>query len=431
MVTEEKYRKLLDAAVEFNKTHRINPLEQGNLFTILDIENKEVSAHSAFLYFVFKPFQQADDKYDDKNLRELLKELLNSKKDNHKNIDEYEYLDIRREVATEFGRLDFVIDADDETFVIELKVWAGEQHEQIPRYRQYLIKQGADENNIFFLTPLERPSETGESINLTLKDNIKPILESICNSRKADYGKYATMIEQYISIIDKLTQGEFYMGETVNTIETAEDLKAVERLIENRNNCMQKIMVEFYNKLGNRLTDQLNIDGCPQALSVYYKHGRESVYNYYSETNRYPALTYEIADHTLKSGCKLKENVNLYFFVEVSVNLYCGISPRKTTPSGELEKIECEDAVDPYQAFNINLRKVPKAKHDKTFPIWEHLTVSQRKVNFSLGALNGNDSILNLLEKNSLSIKENVIDDLAIKILNSYKKYCQAIYEIE
>ena len=34
-----------------------NPYEDLNLFTVLGMENKEVTAHSAFLYSVFKPFR--------------------------------------------------------------------------------------------------------------------------------------------------------------------------------------------------------------------------------------------------------------------------------------------------------------------------------------------------------------------------------------
>lgn len=439
MFTEEKYRELLNAAVQFNKAHRINPLEQGNLFTVLDMENKEVSAHSAFLYFVFKPFQKEDDEYDYDNLRELLKELLNAKEKKygctHKDVNDYKYLDIRREVPVDFGRLDFVITADNEIFVIELKVWAGEQHEQIPRYRQYLIKQGADKNNIFFLTPLERPSETGESINLTLKDDIKPILESISNNRRNEcHEKYATMIEQYICIIDKLTQGENYMKETLDVIHTADELSAVERLIDNRNCCLQEVMNQFFTKLRDRLTDKFIIDGCPNAELVppeTFEYGYESIKKYYSEPNRYPALAYEIDDCKLQSGCKLKENIKLYFFIEVSSNLYCGITPRKITGQGDndLQVVDCKDAIEPYQTFIDNLKKIKRTGHTRTFAIWEYLKVGNQTVNFSIGALNSGDSIVRLLSKDTLLLEDKIIEELAIEIKNTYKTYCEAIFD--
>lgn len=428
----QKYRKLLNVAVEFNKTHRINPLEQGNLFTVLDMENKEVSAHSAFLYFVFKPFQRSDDSYDDLNLRALLGVLL-KKRNYKKDINEYTYLDIQREVSVDFGRLDFVVTADDEIFVIELKVWAGEQYEQIPRYRQYLIQQGADENNIFFLTPSERPSETGESVNITLKDDVKVVLKSICeNRRKEKHEKYATMIEQYIAIIDKITQGENYMKDTVDVIHTADDLKAVERLIENRNNRLQSIMEQFFSKLSERLTDKIIIDGLPVAKLVPFKYGTESIQNYYSKTNLYPALAYEIESHKLKSSCRLKENIKLYFFIEIGNNLYCGLTPRKITEQGndDFQVVDCKDAIEPYQVFSDNLKEIQKTGHTSTFAIWKYLEVDKRTINFSIGALNSGDSVVRLLKEDSLLIDAKKIEDLAAKIINTYKTYCEAIYEI-
>lgn len=42
-------RKLLNNVV-INKVHPINDI---NLFSILNMENKEVSAHSKFLYYIF------------------------------------------------------------------------------------------------------------------------------------------------------------------------------------------------------------------------------------------------------------------------------------------------------------------------------------------------------------------------------------------
>lgn len=69
MKNADRRRRLLDAASDFIRQNRVNPLQQGNLFTVLDMESKEVSAHSSFLYFVFKPFKKEDNTYDDFNLR--------------------------------------------------------------------------------------------------------------------------------------------------------------------------------------------------------------------------------------------------------------------------------------------------------------------------------------------------------------------------
>lgn len=111
---EEICKKLLNSVV-INKAHPINDI---NLFSILDIENKEVYTHSRFLYYIFSPFIDENSNRDDKNLRELFKQL-------HPNAAEPEFIDIQQEVVTDFGRLDFLIlyetNGKKDASVIELK----------------------------------------------------------------------------------------------------------------------------------------------------------------------------------------------------------------------------------------------------------------------------------------------------------------------
>lgn len=423
MSAEEKYRDLLVAAVKFNKAQRIDPLKQGNLFTILDMENKEVSAHSSFLSFVFQPFEKENDEYDDKNLRQLLNCLLKAKRARYDcpttDARNYKFLDIRREVSVDFGRLDFVITADDEIFVIELKIWAKEQHKQISRYRQYLAEQGADEKNIFFLTPTKRPSETGESINITLKDDMRQTLEIICKSREQEgHKEYAVMLKQYIDIINKLTQGENFMGEPLDAIRTADELRAVGRLVDNRDRKLQEMMIDFFAKLKNELSDELKVDGCPAATRVQYRYGDDSIHNYYSQTRCWPALAYEIEPCKLQSGCKLKDGFDLYFFIEVEANLYCGITPRRR----DLSTVDCDDAIE-------NITKIQSKQHTKVFVAWHHLTINDGKINFSVKALNDRESILRLLSKDELLIDDKYIKELATQIKAKYKEYCDHIFE--
>ena len=195
----KRMQDLLYAAKKELKT--TDPIQDVNLFSILGMENKEVSAHSAFLYYVFKPFQKADGSgVDDTHLRMLLEILFPDIK------EKPAYVDIFREYATDLGRLDFLIIFDRNAAVIELKIWAGEQPEQISRYRAFMKKNGYSENNIYFLTPGRRESQTWESYNITLKDDIKPLLIEISKKRKQELFSYAAIIDQYIAVIDKIVR---------------------------------------------------------------------------------------------------------------------------------------------------------------------------------------------------------------------------------
>ena len=435
MDPEETMRTLLDAAVQFQRAHRVDPLEQGNLFTVLDMESKEVSAHSAFLYFVFQPFLRGDDTRDDAHLRELLALLLRAKRQRYggapQDPDAYRDLEIRREVQVDFGRLDFVVTADREIFVIELKVWAGEQEEQIPRYRQYLLQQGADARNLFFLTPVPRPSETGESVNLTLQGDLKPVLQTIASRRRAQgHATYAAMLEQYLAVIEKLT-GENTMKESLNVIQTAEELQAVELLVENRTRRLQAILEQFFLGLKERLGDLLAAEGGPRATAVpraAFAYGYRSIETYYRAPNCYPALAYEIEPFPLRAGCRLKDGVRLYFFIEANENLYCGITPRIPDETG-LQGVACEEAIQPYPALLDALKTTKKTGHTRTFAIWEHLTIGQRKINFTLRKLRDQTGFLRLLRAHSLTLDDRLMEELATAVKRKYAAFCQAIFE--
>ena len=122
----------------------------------------------------------------------------------------------------------------------------------------------------------------------------------------------------------------------------------------------------------------------------------------------------------MKGGCKLKENVKLYFFIEVSSNLYCGITPRKVTGQNndDLQGIDCIDAIESYQVFCDALKAIQKTGHTNTFAIWKYPKVTGQKINFSIGALKSEESVVNLLTKDALLIGDKIIDELAINIKN-------------
>ena len=66
--TVDNMKELLETAKELYKNQKkFNPIQDINLFSILGMENKEVAAHSAFLFFIFKPFYTANGERDDRN----------------------------------------------------------------------------------------------------------------------------------------------------------------------------------------------------------------------------------------------------------------------------------------------------------------------------------------------------------------------------
>lgn len=412
-------RELIDRAIEYDNEHRKTPLEHGNLFSVLGMEHKEVSAHSAFLYFVFKPFKDHDGNIDDYNLRELMRVLRRGA------VKNYRRLDIRREVSSLFGRMDFVIAADDEVFVIELKIWAGEQSYQLERYENYLASRGADKANVFFLTPSARNAKTSDTaVNITLQGDIKPVLITIANSRRAQhYERYATMIEQYVSIIDKLTIGENSVNEQLNILQSKEDLLAVDCLIENRKARLTQLILKFFAELKVRLGDELTASDGPSAKLIEYPYGEKSMRNYYSE-KCWPALIYEIDDFPLVDSCKLTFGYKLYFFVEISENLYCGISPR--ADEGDKQNNVKNGTV----FVDGKLPSVGDVKHTDIYTVWEHVKSDGNEINFTVKKLQERNSFVNLLEAGALEFSHDLMDGIAADIKTLYNKFCRVLFSV-
>ena len=189
-IDEILLKELLDKAHEIPETIE-NPIEDINLFNILGMQNKEVTAHSAFLFYIFKPFYKLDKTVDDENLRDLYDVLKNEIEgnqhiiiDNNNSSQDLVYIEIFREVAFSDGRLDFLITYENKkgetnALVIELKIWAGEQENQIQRYEMYLENNGYQNGKVLFLTLLGHDPTTGNAIKISFENSIKIALDII------------------------------------------------------------------------------------------------------------------------------------------------------------------------------------------------------------------------------------------------------------
>ena len=253
-----------------------DPIKNINLFSILGMEHKEVSAHSAFLYYIFKQFNKEDKSIDDINLR-LLYNMLKEKNPDVQYPNTPKYIHLYKEVSFAYGRLDFLIVYSDDSgekedaIIIELKIWAGEQSHQIERYKFYLEDNGYSVKNIFFLTPLRRESITGDSINITLKDDIIPVLKKISDYRSKNI-PYITIIKQYIDVITNIT-GEKEMSDN-NVIKSPEDIIALDNLLAYRTEALTKMLSSFLGNVKNKFENKLKqtyptaFDSCSMSFWI-------------------------------------------------------------------------------------------------------------------------------------------------------------------
>ena len=396
-----------------------NPIKDINLFTILGMESKEVTAHSAFLYYIFKPFE-INNAIDDENLRVLYSYLRSKKTDlpeNPVNINVY------REKVFDNGRIDFLIIYDSDAIVIELKIYAEEQEDQIARYREYLRKNNYTEDNVFFLTPKKDwKSETGESIAISLPEVCDKVLNVIGKKRKNN--EYQVILKQYEEIIKKIGGGYMELSEV---IKNGEDIVIVDKLYEERQRKLTNIIKTFMEKLQSELLIQIENDNDVNLRLFIPENDVKHliVENYYvSGKPSYPAIIFNIEDNNNliqkyedKTKQKIDKNVEFMFYAEIENYLFCGITSREDKVNiKELDNKLSKDTEADVHYFNGSY-----------WLSWAHVLLNNSRIDFKDYA--GNNGVLRLLKNNTCSFDDETIKHIAEAIIVSFKKQYKGLLD--
>ncbi len=212
MVTIATYSKLIkDSARILKHQKEISFLkgENFNIFSILKMETKENSTHSAFLGEFLNP----EGSHGLGTV--FLKLFLETIHLDHIHLDSARvklehYIGKRNDEAKEGGRMDiFIYDKDYNTVCIENKIDAPDQNVQIERYCNFNIPR----NKVYYLTKEgEEPSEPSKGKlksgihfhNLSYSEDIIQWL-TLCLKEVSTYPILRESINQYIILIKKLT----------------------------------------------------------------------------------------------------------------------------------------------------------------------------------------------------------------------------------
>ncbi len=419
----EKIDKLLNDAkkVLSIKKSDTNYFDNANLFFILKMENREVSAHSAFLQYILKPFS-CNGCVDDTHLRLFIEDVLQIKVAN-------KAVDIIRECyAGEYGRIDFLIWMDNEPIAVELKIWAGEQETQLERYRNFLITNGGNGKNVFYLTPKKRLSKTyTDAINITLQQDVAKWLDKIYKLRiKEGYSDYCVMLKQYKEVINRLTKEYMEDERVLGIIKSAEDFAAVE-LIENAKKMfLNKFLCDFFELL-NKDFPQILLNGYPSAISYNYDYSHTAIMDYYNRKT-WPSIVFQVRlSSKQREKFRLKKEHSLLFFVEIENNMYAGFAIRSTGGEGQCLHLSEDDLI-----FYKSIFKQPFCeKITPTLLNWRF--VLNEKINFKIQnesykkliASNEQDRIANTNIK--MSKYENIKNQIPIMYKELWEELCENI----
>ena len=233
MKMENEQIKLLEhlqGVIKFESKRKKITAEDFNIFNILGISHLEVSTHSKFISNLLDP---CGSHYQGSIFLELFLKKID--------IEGFDYANAYIEVEkseNKYGRFDiFITDDKNWTIIIENKIHAGSQEEQLGRYIKYLKETGKTKNKkLLYLTlanEFDNDSHCNEDyspgigISQREKEFLKPqgvktvddiklykhityskdILDWLIDSQKeaVSLPRIREVIEQYIQIIRELT----------------------------------------------------------------------------------------------------------------------------------------------------------------------------------------------------------------------------------
>lgn len=173
------------------------PTDRFNIFSILRSEEDEVHLHSRFLYELLNPAgaHGLGFAFLDLFVKECGLPRLS-----------YDTVQVRREHA----KIDLLIQDNHHSVVIENKIWAGDQHEQLKRYYDYVATLGRHPH-MYYLTldGHDAPSWSvgdlkQEVIPLSYREHINGWL-SLCIKEAATHPTLRETLTQYQKLIRRLS----------------------------------------------------------------------------------------------------------------------------------------------------------------------------------------------------------------------------------
>lgn len=220
------YTHLLDRVValrsKYNEIERLTG-ERFNIFKILGVSSQEVKMHSALLGDLLNPF--GTHGCGDTFLKLFLNQLKSNNKLYAQKLDEF--ITPTAKVSVEYyipggistdktrgGRIDILISSGYNHIIIENKIYAGDQDNQMIRYKNfnkeaplfYLTLNGNTPNDISVVDKNNgiKLENYKDFICISYKDDIISWLQ-FCLKEAADLPLLRETIKQYIFLLKKLT----------------------------------------------------------------------------------------------------------------------------------------------------------------------------------------------------------------------------------
>ncbi len=399
----EKIKYLFDKISEIlNKYEEISKIsgENFNIFKVIDLTTEEVRIHSKFLSELLNP--QGSHGQGDIFLKLFIAEFEIVNFDT-KTANVFVEKSIGQKTETQGGRIDILIKNDEnKTIIIENKIYAGDQPNQLVRYYNY------SKDNVFYLTLLgnEPSNESAGNLKvnedfklLSYKDDIVNWLEQ-CKKEAVNLPLLREGITHYINLIKYLT------GKSNNEImekqirdfiaKTSENLKSAITVTNSLEQAKIKIQFLFWKLLKETFENKgIKIQGENDNEAISW----QTISDFYqkSRNNKYYKLIYKIFE---------KDNITVHYIIQIDHNIYSGFTIEK---NGE-GHISNKDEFEPIRQYIYEINE--NYQNNQWWLGWKY---TEPKLNFREF---NSDVIFNLADRNHL---KTVVSDIVTNSIEDIK----------
>ncbi len=300
------------------KTKKILKGYDYNIFSLLDIERKEYEVHEKMIYNILTfPFDKRISKLFIRKFMEVM-EMPGP-------YIETEW-DVIKEYATvDYGRIDLFFQSKEnknnrKCIIVELKIDAQDQHEQLYRYAEYVSeKMGIKDFRIVYIT-LDGHGASEQSLGLVDKNKVKDNISyvyikkwldmcvNVCKEQEIE----DSFIKQYIKLIEKI-YGDNEMEKSIdNLITTKDELLAAMEISSSLIHVKTEVLKEFMKSVKKEVS-KLKMEPILENID-------DNAENYFKKAT-IPFLTYYIKDFKCSTFSKVSIVLELYIEHDLEFNI--------------------------------------------------------------------------------------------------------------
>ncbi|WP_304973809.1 PD-(D/E)XK nuclease family protein [uncultured Alistipes sp.] len=294
------------------------PGERFNVFSVMNMETKEVDTHCRLLYELLSP--NGSHGMGGCFLEAFFDLVLEKPYPGSTAVSVYrEY--VIDHTDDNYGRIDLLIQGRNFCYPIEVKVRAKDQWEQVKRYARF--SSDAQDGQVFYLTldgsvPSEDSlggTDLSDIVCLSFADDIRRWLKR-CGELAWNVPNVAEIIRQYMKLLDKLTgnyEGDVFMEQIKQTVKSSRDnfesAVAVSAALET-------VKAEKMRDIFKEIAGHVEAKGLEHCQSTY--ENASAIYYGPSRRRVWPGIIYPIPHQ--RCG-----DLHLALNIEVEDNLYYGL----------------------------------------------------------------------------------------------------------